>query len=743
MDADIILLSVSIRVRRRLSFFAPLHFCVTRFLFARPRSAKMSVDKKTGLLSIFTSHSFYVRIVTAFVALLVVTVLTIVTYSYRQNKDIILESGDDLLNQITLNVIEKTINFLLPASLVVEISSRLVKSGVLSCTDHRQVELYTAGVLKSYPQMCMLFLGDEHGNYLRSWQQPDGNIETRIIQRQTSPPSDVIKYCDPNCQVRRAETSSEIKYDPRNRPWYIGAKATKASFWTDLYILFRNKKPAVTAAYPLIDNQGKLLGVWGTDIELDEMSNFLKNLKIGKNGIAFIVNEKNEVVAFPDASRIVKEENGKLRPVRTEELGIESITAAFQEYVQTGRNKLVAESQGKRYLASFREFPKSFAAPWKVVVVVPEDDFVGAAKRIIRDTVLICLVILLISIFLAVLLARAISKPIKLLTEETRKISEFHLEDSPAIKSRIKEIQLMGQAVAAMRTGLRAFQRYVPSELVRQLIQTGEGAHLGGHKRDMTVFFSDIAGFTTIAEKLGPEELMLHLSEYFEELTQILSEHRGTVDKYIGDGIMAFWGAPLPDANHASRACQAALLCQARLKVLNQKWAEAGKTVFPTRIGLSTGETVVGNVGSSERINYTVMGDNVNLASRLEGVTRLYDTQILVSQATYDRTSDEFWFRPVDQIAVKGKTAETTVYELVGKKEGGAADSVGELCREFTRGVQAYLHRDWAAAAEIFGQLSQKFPDDVPVELYLNRCRKYLKHPPGPEWRGVTYLKYK
>lgn len=703
----------------------------------------MSVNKKPGIWSIFTSHSFYVRIVTAFVALLVVTVLTIVTYNYYQNKNIVLESADDLMNQISLNVMEKTANFLLPASMVVEISSRLAKSGVLSAADHRQVELYTAGVLKSFPQMCMLFLGDEQGNYLRSWQQPDGNIETRLIQRQTSPPTDIIKYCDPNCKVRRTETSSDIKYDPRNRPWYLGAKAAKRGFWTDLYILFRNKKPAVTAAYPLTDNQGKLLGVWGTDIELDEMSNFLKNLKIGKNGVAFIVNAKNEVVAYPDASRIVKEDNGKLRPVRVEELEIDSITAAFQEYVKTGRHKSVVESQGKRYLASFREFPQSFAAPWKVAVVVPEDDFVGAAKEIIRDTVLICLVILLISVILAILLARAISKPIKLLTKETRKISDFHLEDTPAIKSRIKEIQLMSQAVAGMRTGLRAFRRYVPAELVRQLIQTGEGAHLGGHKRDMTVFFSDIAGFTTIAERLGPEELMLHLSEYFEELTRILSEQRGTVDKYIGDGIMAFWGAPMADANHASRACQAALLCQTRLKVLNQKWAEAGKTVFPTRIGISTGETVVGNVGSSERINYTVMGDNVNLASRLEGVTRLYDTQILVSQATYNQASDEFWFRPVDLIAVKGKTAETTVYELVGKKEGGAADAVGELCREFTRGVRAYLRRDWVMGVEIFGRLRQKFPDDVPVELYFNRCRKYLQKPPGADWKGVTYLKYK
>ena len=703
----------------------------------------MSVNKPRGLLSIFHSHSFYVRIVTAFVGLLVITVLTIVSYNYYRNRDIVLESGDDLLNQITKNVMEKTANFLLPASTVVEISARLAKTGVLSCGDHQQLELYTAGVLKSFPQMCMLFWGDEQGNYLRSWLLPDGNIETRVIQRQTATPSDVIKYCDPECKVLRTETSSDFKYDPRDRPWYLGAKETKGSFWTGLYILFRNKKPAVTAAYPLTDDRGTFLGVWGTDIELDEMSNFLKNLKIGKSGVAFIVNEKNEVVAYPDASRIVKEENGKLRPVRVEELGLASITAAFREFVRTGAPKPVVESQGRRYLASVKEFPPSFAAPWKVVVVVPEDDFIGAAKKIIRHTLLICLVILLVSVFLAVLLARGISKPLDLLTDEAEKIRDFRLEDSPGIKSRIKEIQLMGQAVSAMRTGLRAFKRYVPAELVRQLIQTGEGANLGGHKKELTVFFSDIAGFTTIAEHLGAEELMLHLSEYFDELTRVLTDQKGTVDKYIGDGIMAFWGAPLPDEDHAARACRAALLCQERLRGLNQKWAEAGKMALPTRIGISTGETVVGNVGSSERINYTVMGDNVNLASRLEGVNRLYATQILVSRATYDKVAEEFWFRPVDIIAVKGKSIETTVYELLGTKAAAETGSLAELCREFTLGFQAYLQRDWAAGLETFGRLCQKFPEDGPAALYLRRCRHYLEQPPAASWRGVTYLESK
>jgi adenylate cyclase len=216
------------------------------------------------------------------------------------------------------------------------------------------------------------------------------------------------------------------------------------------------------------------------------------------------------------------------------------------------------------------------------------------------------------------------------------------------------------------------------------------------------------------------------------------------VDKYIGDSIMAFWGAPLPDEEHAARACRAALLCRERLKVLNKKWAAAGKVALPTRMGISTGETVVGNVGSSERINYTVMGDNVNLASRLEGVNRLYGTQILVNRTTYEQVAEEFWFRPVDLIKVKGKSIETTVYELMGGKgDEEEMDYLAWFCRDFTLGFEAYKNRDFAGGEAIFGRLSKKFPSDGLAALYLKRCRRLQEHPPGADWRGVTFLESK
>jgi adenylate cyclase len=654
-----------------------------------------------------------------------------------------LTMADNIINQVTKTAIEKTIDYLMPLSRIVEISAKMAKNGTISLTDNSRLEKYTLEILKSYPRTSMFYLGDENGNYLMARRLQDGTIATNIINRKTSPPSEIWKYRDASFNVVRTVNSAKVAYDPRLRLWYEGAKNSESLYWTDVYIFYHGGKEGITVASPITAPSGKVLGVFGLDIDLDEISHFLETLKIGENGVAFIFNDKNEVVAYPGVSRTIKEENGGLRPVHIEELGISSVMRALRECQQKGKNKCVIESEGQKYLASFQDFPASFRAKWKVGVVAPEDDFTGGAKEEMRDSLLIFSGILLISVFLAMLVSRSISKPIKLLTREAERIKNFHLDDKITIRSYIREIQVMSNAIAAMKSGLQAFRRYVPAELVRQLISTGEEARLGGHKRVLTIFFSDIAGFTTIAEGLAPEELMLHLSEYFDEFTQILSDQHGTVDKYIGDGIMAFWGAPVPDDNHAFHACSAALSCQERLRNLNRKWADNGLCPLPTRIGISTGETVVGNVGSSERINYTVMGDNVNLSSRLEGVNKLYGTQIIVSRATYEAVADKFWFRPLDIVAVKGRSEGTVIYELMMRRGEEDSEPIAELCVEFTKGFEAYLARDWKVAIKIFQNLSNKFPDDLPTDFCLSRCRHYQANPPEAGWQGIAYLETK
>jgi adenylate cyclase len=238
---------------------------------------------------------------------------------------------------------------------------------------------------------------------------------------------------------------------------------------------------------------------------------------------------------------------------------------------------------------------------------------------------------------------------------------------------------------------------------------------------------------------MPPEKLMLHLSEYFDELTSILSYHGATVDKYIGDAIMAFWGAPLHDDNHAVHACEACLACQEKIAELNRKWEDEGKYALTTRIGISSGETLVGNVGSAERMNYTVIGDNVNVASRLEAANKLYGTRIIVSRGTYEAASEKFLFRPLGLIAVKGKSEGQEIYELVGRRIEGETGLAEQLCEEFTRGLNAYLSQAWDQACEIFTSLSARFPEDAPTNFYLSRCARFHDTPPGKDWKGIEY----
>lgn len=699
-------------------------------------------SKLYSQLSFLKSRTLQTSILTAFVSLLVITALSIIGYTYYNNTLTILELSDGLIHQTTQTVIEKTTNYLMPADILVEISARIAKEEALSLTNPAQLESYIIGILGFYDHPS-IYLGDEQGNFLGLRKLPDGTIRTQIINRMSTPPIETVKDRDLTGRIVKVETSTDIQYDPRIRPWYLGAREARKSYWTDMYIFVPYQTPGITASYPVIDKNGQFFGVFGLDIELDEISNFLQTQKVGKTGITFIIDENNEIVAYPDLSCIVKKEGEIFRPARIDELGVDWITAAFQEHKKTGAYKFVFEIQGKRYIGSFTSFPKTFGKNWKIALVVPEDDFIGTVKETNQVTLLISLAILFIAIIFARFLSRSVSKPIVLLTEETKKIKDFQLEEKIKIRSHIWEIQLMSEALSTMKRGLQAFGKYVPAGLVRQLIQTGEEARLGGQRRELTIFFSDVVGFTTISEGMLPEELMLHLSEYFEELTNIIIEQKGTVDKYIGDAIMAFWGAPVWNVDHAFYACRTALLCQKKLQELNKKWEGEGKVPLPTRIGIHTGETVVGNIGSTERMNYSVLGDSVNLASRLEGVNKIYGTEIIVSQTTYGKVSDKFLFRPLDLVAVKGKRQGIKIYELVCEMERDLPPETTRLYEEFTRGFNAYLKQDWDHALEIFMTIHHSFPSDPLTHLYIERCREFRKNTPGPGWDGIFYLKTK
>ncbi len=287
-----------------------------------------------------------------------------------------------------------------------------------------------------------------------------------------------------------------------------------------------------------------------------------------------------------------------------------------------------------------------------------------------------------------------------------------------------------------------AFQHYVAPAVVDNILKEVEKLKLGGEKKVLTALFSDIRGFTSISESLDPEELVNFLNEYFSVMTRIIMNYRGTLDKFIGDAIMAFYGAPLEQPDHALRACKTAIDMIKSLKTLQSEWRERNLPHIDIGIGLNSGEMTVGNMGSDERFDYTIMGDNVNLASRLEGINKQYGTNIVISQYTHALIkSNNLYVRELDSVRVKGKREPVTIYELIDYEKPKA--QIQEAVKKFENGLVAYKQKQWKEAIILFQETLRVKTDDKPAELYIERCEKYAQTPPPEDWDGVFVMKTK
>jgi len=285
------------------------------------------------------------------------------------------------------------------------------------------------------------------------------------------------------------------------------------------------------------------------------------------------------------------------------------------------------------------------------------------------------------------------------------------------------------------------FSKYVSPAVVDELLKDAENLKLGGRKEHMSVFFSDVRGFTTISEKLPPEELSRVLNLYLTPMTEIVFKNNGTLDKYIGDAIMAFFGAPIKHPHHAKEACRCALQNLEKLKELQKEFEAQGLPYIDIGIGINTGPMSVGNMGSNIVQNYTVMGDSVNLAARLEGINKEYGTRIIISQYTYAEVKESFIAREVDRVRVKGKLEPVRIFELIC--EGEPTDQVAGLLKYFNHGYELYHQKNFKEALEIFKKALEVSQNDPVSELYVERCEEYLSSEPPEDWDGVYVMKTK
>jgi adenylate cyclase len=336
-------------------------------------------------------------------------------------------------------------------------------------------------------------------------------------------------------------------------------------------------------------------------------------------------------------------------------------------------------------------------------------------------------------VLLGAIMADRISEPLRHLGNELASVGQFQLADSGRCHTFVREVKQLHEAADRMKSGLRSFIKYVPGDLVRQLLASGREATLGGEIRRLTILFSDIENFTAYSESVSPDRLVQELADYLEILTCQLRKHSGTIDKFIGDGVLAFFNAPEDVAQHEELACRATLAALHDLAAWRQK---QGTSAFRTRVGLHAGDVLVGNIGTEERFAYTVLGDPVNVSNRLESLNKFYGTQVLASGEVRDRAGADFEWRHLDRAAVAGRKGGVEIYELLGLK--GAVDSDRLRRRDvYEKALGLYFARSFGEARALFAGIAHDGARDEAAAMMATRCDAFAARPLPSGWDGV------
>jgi len=384
---------------------------------------------------------------------------------------------------------------------------------------------------------------------------------------------------------------------------------------------------------------------------------------------------------------------------------------------------------GQEFLTTFRILPGT--QDWTVGIVVPREFYLGKLEAMRNHLLVVMLGVMLLLVAGGIAILRSVKRAQGQITRESLRMNAFDF--SPAsTDSAFRDVSEVLESLEKAKAAMRAMGKYAPVDLVRRLYREKSEPVLGGELMEISIMFSDIKGFTTFSEQLTPNQLADVLGLYLDALSRIIQrETRGTIDKYIGDAIMAIWNAPEPVPDHPRMACLAALRCRDAARALAQTPEWRGLPVFETRFGLHCATALVGHFGASDRMNFTAIGDAINLASRLEGLNKQYGTSIIASEAIADRAREAFDFRLLDVVAVKGKSDAITIYELLGTK--GTAGERQEIVTAYETAFAAYMARDFKRALALL----KKSGSDGPSAVLIERCTAFLQAPPPQDWHGV------
>lgn len=585
---------------------------------------------------------------------------------------------------------------------------------------------------------------------LREGDSPP-RLVTRIVRRRGTGFAVAVRSRPPGSATLLAApltTAAAGTDDPTKHITFTAAvehrRFAEDPLWTDLHyaevdahLPEPQRRVVVTVMKALTEGAGKPFGVARVGLlarRLDEIT----RLRVDTSGGAdahrvFLADWEGRLITRLNPDDPLEDRAGDLRPAAGM-LPPEVRAALAHPAVRDARAEAPRQSgrfelDGRAFLVSALHL--AGAQDWRVAIVVPEDHYLGDLLRARRLLLIVCGVALALALLGGTFLMKSVQRSLSGIVASAERMREFDFSAS-RILSPFRDVRAVLEDIEQAKTALRALGKYVPLGLVRQLYRARQEPRLGGEPRDVTLMFTDIEGFTALSERLAPDTLATLLGRYLEAMTAAIHETGGTVDKYIGDGVMAFWNAPEPREGHAGLACRAALRCIETTRALCEAPEWSALPFIRTRFGLHRDTVLVGHYGAPDRIGYTALGDGVNLASRLEGLNKAYGTTILVSEAVRESATDDLAFRLVDIVAVKGKSRGEKVYELLGR-QASLTETVRALARAYERAYAAYQARRFDEALALLVEQA----DDPPSQVLAERCRDLRRTPPPPEWDGV------
>lgn len=554
-------------------------------------------------------------------------------------------------------------------------------------------------------------------------------------------------------------------YDPRNGDWYKKAVEKGRVTWSSIY-LDKDGRPVITVAEPFFEG-GRLAGVSAADIVLESLLDRLFDLSDLPASEAVLVNYLGQVRISADVSPAGKSKWRSWSPDEAPSIAAHAGGALAPAFKAAGGERSGTIVEGEDLLSFARVFIRTRAGgkEWYYLVRTPVAQVTGPAREaraaleklqgalagaidaearsLQRALALAALLTLCAALGAAALGARGVARPLSALAAAVRRVGkgDFDVRAAPGGADEIGEVsRAVNEMIAGLKEGVfvkNTFKRYLSASVVDQIIKDPASLKLGGQERELTVFFSDMSGFTELSERMEPAKLVGLINEYLSAMTDSIFLQEGTLDKYEGDAVMAFWGAPLAQADHARRACWAALDNRSRLKELCRDWERRGLPSFDIRIGINTGSMIVGNVGSAARMEYTVLGDAVNTGSRLEQLNKSYGTHILISEATRDAAGGAVETREVDLIELRGKKTRIRVYELLGLPGQISAARLSGY-RLYEHGLAAYREKRWDDSESALRSAIAALGDDRPSLILLGLLEEVRRNPSG-EWDGTLH----